>query len=76
MFNRYDSRREKPFLSEAGPGVVAKLHTLITRNLRIMNPSLNFQIPEPVLIDQSDLVADLINLMVGIPSENFSLVCF
>ncbi|KAG1681788.1 Gamma-tubulin complex component 6 [Nymphon striatum] len=69
---RYDLKKEKPFLSEAGPKVVAKLHSLITRNLRIMNPSLNFQLPEPVLIDQTDLVTDLVNLMVGIPSENFS----
>ncbi|KAL5007399.1 hypothetical protein ScPMuIL_016205 [Solemya velum] len=61
----------KPYFSEAGPRVLDEWYNMLLKELILLCPSVC--IPPRICISQRELVEDIINLLIGVPSYTFSI---
>ncbi|XP_069855881.1 gamma-tubulin complex component 6 isoform X1 [Dipodomys merriami] len=64
--------REEPYLTEAGRDAFDRLCRLRQGELQVLSGGL-LQAPRPVLVQESELVKDSLNVLLGVVSATFSL---
>ncbi|XP_060044825.1 gamma-tubulin complex component 6 isoform X2 [Erinaceus europaeus] len=64
--------REEPYLTEAGRDAFDRLCRLHQGELQLLGGSL-LQAPLPILVKESELVKDALNVLIGVVSATFSL---
>uniref|UniRef100_K7G8Y8 Gamma-tubulin complex component n=1 Tax=Pelodiscus sinensis TaxID=13735 RepID=K7G8Y8_PELSI len=65
-------RKEEPYLTEAGREAFDKFYRLREGELQLFNNTI-LQIPQIVLMKESELVKDVLNVLIGVVSATFSL---
>ncbi|KAM4882054.1 gamma-tubulin complex component 6 [Thomomys bottae] len=64
--------REEPYLTEAGRDAFDRFCRLRQGELQVLSGGL-LQVPRPVLVKESELVKDSLNVLIGVVSATFSL---
>lgn len=64
--------REEPYLTEAGRDAFDRFCRLRQGELQVLGGAL-LQAPQPVLVKESELVKDTLNVLLGVVSATFSL---
>ncbi|XP_060071739.1 gamma-tubulin complex component 6-like [Ylistrum balloti] len=66
------TRPDRPYLSEAGPTGLDMWYSMKLKELSILCPSVSP--PTLRLMNQRDVVRDIINMMIGVPSATYQLI--
>ncbi|XP_069123682.1 LOW QUALITY PROTEIN: gamma-tubulin complex component 6-like [Argopecten irradians] len=66
------SRPDRPYLTEAGPTGVDMWYSMRLKELSILCPTLSIATLRPVR--ERDLVRDVINMMIGVPSATYQML--
>ncbi|KAK9399527.1 Gamma-tubulin complex component 6 [Crotalus adamanteus] len=64
-------KKEEPYLSEAGREAFDKFCRLREQELQLFS-STKFQFPQRVLVKESEIVKDVLNVLIGVVSTSFS----
>ncbi|XP_053572612.1 gamma-tubulin complex component 6 [Bombina bombina] len=64
-------KREDPYLTEAGREAYDRLYKLHEAALQILNPTI-LPPPQLVMVNESELVKDVLNALIGVVSSTFS----
>ena len=70
--HRPPGHREEPYLTEAGRDAFDRFCRLRHGELQALSGGL-LQAPKPVLVEESELVKDSLNVLLGVVSATFSL---
>ncbi|XP_019364846.1 PREDICTED: gamma-tubulin complex component 6 [Gavialis gangeticus] len=65
-------KKEEPYLTEAGREAFDKFYRLRERELQLFSNTI-LQLPQLVLMKESELVKDVLNVLIGVVSATFSL---
>lgn len=69
MFGSIPRPTEKPFSTEAGPQAVDELYRLLIGEAAMLIP--NLDVPPRRIVHLTDILQDVLNLMIGLPSSSF-----
>lgn len=72
FLNSPPGHREEPYLTEAGRDAFDRFCRLCHGELQALSGGL-LQTPRPVLVEESELVKDSLNVLLGVVSATFSL---